>query len=102
MLRQILLSSSISLIAACASGPAPAPPPSPSLVLTWSAPTANTDGTSIAGALTYGVYIGACGHESRAAIVSAPQYALPSGNLCAYVTAIEGSTESAPSAAIAF
>lgn len=101
MLRRILLSSSISLMAACANGPAPAPPPAPSLAIVWTPPTTNTDRTPIAGPLSFGVYLGACGGEKRAAVVTTPSYAL-TGSGCAYVTAIEGGKESAPSGQIAY
>ena len=51
------LFSFLALLLLLAIASAQAPPP-PSAVLTWTAPTTNTDGTPIIGAITYNVYQG--------------------------------------------
>ena len=99
MRRLISLLSSISLLAACAS--APPQPPAIGLAMVWTAPVTNTDGTRITAPLTYGVYTGPCGHESRVSVVTVPSFTLPAGAAgCGYVTAIEHGVESKPSAVV--
>lgn len=71
--------------------------------LTWTAPTLNTDGSSITGAITYQVYTGATGKEVKFGnpVTSPPYVVTPTPaagtTLCAYVTATVGGVESAPS-----
>jgi hypothetical protein len=64
-------------------------------VASWTAPITNTDGTAITGTLTYNVYNGAKGAETLQGNVTATSASVTGP--CVYVTAVEGTTESAPS-----
>ena len=74
-------------------------------VLTWTAPTLNTDGTTITAALTYNVYQGAKGSTTKAsASTGLPGLTttifsglLPGTTVCFEVTAVAGGQESAHS-----
>ena len=69
----------------------------------WTAPTANTDGSAISGTLTYNVYAGPKGGTfakvASAITGTSTTITLPSGSNCVAVTAVEGSQESDPSTA---
>ena len=69
--------------------------------LTWTAPTTNTDGSTITGPVTYKVY-GALQGSAKALIASPAvspftHSAVPTGTFCYHVTAVVGTAESAPS-----
>lgn len=72
--------------------------------ITWGPPTGNTDGTALAGTITYNIYQGAKGAEVKTASgVSGTSFTVSTGladgtTVCWYVTAVEGGQESAPSA----
>lgn len=77
----------------------------PSAAVSWSAPTANTDGSAIpAGALTYNLYQGLTGAEVKVqsaltAAATTVTAGLTAGtSQCFTVTAVEAGVESAPSA----
>jgi hypothetical protein len=76
------------------------------LTLSWTAPTANTDGTAVS-TLTYNVYQG----STCSALVliqssvGVPTYIIPgvaAGPYCFAVTAVENGVESAQSSAVSF
>lgn len=77
----------------------------PQAVLTWTAPTTNTDGTPITGTLTYNVYQGAKGAEGATPVqsgLSALTVTITAGlvdgsTTCWQVTAVEGGQESVKS-----
>jgi hypothetical protein len=73
----------------------------PSAVLTWTAPTLNTDGTTITGAITYSVYKGATGAETffTAGITTTATTlaGTPGTTQCFQVTAVVNGVESAKS-----
>ena len=75
----------------------------PTVTVAWVAPTQNTDGTAINGALTYQLYVGASGKEtSFGSPVSASPFVItptpaPGSNVCVQVTAIANGVESARS-----
>jgi hypothetical protein len=71
----------------------------PTYIITWSAPTRYTDQTTIAGAITYQLYVGASGQEMRYKTpVTAPPYVLvPTpgpGQTCVQVTSTVNGVES--------
>ena len=72
----------------------------------WSAPTLNTDGSAIVGALTYNVYEGPAGALVKVAAATTAQTLqlaggfIPGLTYCFAVTAIEGGVESAQSAQV--
>jgi hypothetical protein len=74
--------------------------------LAWTAPTVNTDGSALTGALTYNIYQGAKGAEVKSVSgVTTTTYTVSSGltdgsTVCWYVTAVEGGQESASSAEV--
>ena len=77
----------------------------PTYTVTWSAPTKYTDQTTIAGAITYQLYVGASGQEMRYKTpVTAPPYVLvPTpgpGQTCVQVTATVNGVESIRSAEV--
>lgn len=78
--------------------PAPAPAPVTSR-LTWTAPTANTDGTPITGPLSYRVEAKAGEAWAALATVSALTYDAPGSTGCWRVVAIVGGVESVPTGA---
>jgi hypothetical protein len=70
--------------------------------VTWSAPTQYTDNSTIAGAITYQLYVGASGQEVKYKTpVTAPPYVLvptpAPGQTCVQVTATVNAVESARS-----
>jgi len=66
--------------------------------LSWTAPTANTNGTAITSALSYNLYQGAKGAEVLVASgVTSPYTASLASGLCFEVTAVESGVESARS-----
>jgi len=72
-----------------------------SALLTWTAPTTNTDGSAITGTVTYRVYRGAAGQQ-KTQVATTPNRQLlltgqPLGRQCYHVTAFT-TAESAPSA----
>jgi len=72
----------------------------PAFTITWSAPTQYTDGTTIAGPITYQVYAGASGQEVKLGNpVTASPYVInptpaPGTTLCVQVTATVAGIES--------
>jgi len=72
----------------------------PAFTVTWSAPTQYTDGTAIAGAITYQVYAGPSGQEVKFGNpVTASPYVInptpaPGTTLCVQVTATVAGIES--------
>lgn len=96
----------IALLTTLAIGGAQAQAAAPTVTITWSAPTANTDGTALTGALTYQLYVGTKGAEVKYKTpVTSPPYVLvptPSAGsqVCAQVTATASAVESAPSAEV--
>lgn len=76
----------------------------PTVTVAWVAPTLNTDGTSITGALTYQLYVGASGKEASFGkpVLASPTVITPTpapgSSVCVQVTAIANGVESDRSA----
>lgn len=74
------------------------------LTATWTAPTTNTDGSAITATLTYNLYTGAAGAETKtqSALTSttAAITATAGVSTCAKVTALANGVESAQSAEV--
>lgn len=74
--------------------------------LSWTAPTANTDGSAITGSLTYNIYQGASGALGATPVqtgITTTSATITAGlsagaTVCFAVTAVEGGVESAQSA----
>ena len=72
----------------------------PQITVSWTAPTANTDGTAITGAITYQLYVGTSGKEAKFGNpVTSPPYIItptpaPGSQVCVQVTAIANGVES--------
>lgn len=70
------------------------------VTVSWTAPTKNTDGSAISGAVTYQLYVGASGKEAKLGNpVTAPPYVItptpaPGTTVCAQITAIANAVES--------
>lgn len=101
-MKRILLLVAALLAASAASAVSAA---APAFTVTWAAPTQYTDGTTIVGAITYQMYVGAKGAEVKykTPVTASPYVLVPTpgpGETCVYVTATVASVESAPSAEV--
>lgn len=98
MFRRILFS-----LALLAAGIAQAAPPT--ALVSWTAPTANTDASAIVGAITYNIYVGtlvsgACALakvQSGVATATTTVALTPGTTACVAVSAVVGGVESAQS-----
>jgi hypothetical protein len=94
------LCAAFTLLATQAHGAAPASGPRQA-ALSWTAPTLNTDGSTITLPLSYNVYGALCGQAKALLHTTSSLSALltgqPIGEMCYQVTAVAGGQESAPS-----